>query len=157
MQRDWLDQLTRLQDDLPAFDHAKALATIQSELGAPAEQLFATFPDHPVAAASLGQVYKAKLLDGRWVAVKVQRPDLEPRLRLDLAVIRLLAQLSGPFLPLNLGDDLTAIVDEFGQRCFAKSTTSSKPITPNASPSCLKTTPPWWCRRWSGCSAAAAC
>ena len=87
-------------------------------MGAPAEQLFATFPDHPVAAASLGQVYKAKLLDGRWVAVKVQRPDLEPRLRLDLAVIRLLAQLSGPFLPLNLGDDLTAIVDEFGQTLF---------------------------------------
>ena len=77
-----VDQLTRLQDDLPAFDHAKALSIIQSELGAPAEQLFATFPDHPVAAASLGQVYKAKLLDGRWVAVKVQRPDLEPRLRL---------------------------------------------------------------------------
>ena len=118
VQRDWLEQLTRLQDDLPAFDHGKALATIQSELGAPAQQLFATFPDHPVAAASLGQVYKAKLLDGRWVAVKVQRPDLEPRLRLDLAVIRLLAQLSGPFLPLNLGDDLTAIVDEFGQTLF---------------------------------------
>ena len=118
VRRDWLDQLTRLQDDLPAFDHQLALRTIEADLGAPAQHLFATFPSQPVAAASLGQVYKAQMLDGRWVAVKVQRPNLEPRLRLDLAVVRLLAQLTGPFLPLNLGDDLTAIVDEFGNTLF---------------------------------------
>ena len=81
VRRDWLDQLTRLQDDLPAFDHAIALATIEAELGAPAHELFAQFPDYPVAAASLGQVYKAQLADGRWVAVKVQRPNLAYLLR----------------------------------------------------------------------------
>jgi predicted unusual protein kinase regulating ubiquinone biosynthesis (AarF/ABC1/UbiB family) len=118
VRRDWLDQLTRLQDDLPAFDHNRALATIAEDLGSPAEHLFASFPDHPVAAASLGQVYKAQMLDGRWVAVKVQRPNLEPQLKLDLAVVRLLAIIAGPFLPLNLGDDLTAIVDEFGNTLF---------------------------------------
>ncbi|MEB3240788.1 MAG: AarF/ABC1/UbiB kinase family protein [Synechococcus sp.] len=118
VRRDWLDQLTRLQDDLPAFDHQLALNTIEADLGTPAQHLFATFPSQPVAAASLGQVYKAQMHDGRWVAVKVQRPNLEPRLRLDLAVVRLLAQLTGPFLPLNLGDDLTAIVDEFGNTLF---------------------------------------
>ncbi|MEY3758263.1 MAG: hypothetical protein RLZZ263_1417, partial [Cyanobacteriota bacterium] len=76
VRRDWLEQLTQLQDNLPAFPHAIALATIEQELGAPADQLFETFPDYPVAAASLGQVYKAELSAGHWVAVKVQRPNL---------------------------------------------------------------------------------
>lgn len=116
--RDWLEQLTRLQDDLPSFDHEIALATIEHQLGAPASNLFAIFPSKPIAAASLGQVYKAQMHDGRWVAVKVQRPKLHEKLVLDLAVIRLLAQFAGPFLPLNLGDDLTAIVDEFGNTLF---------------------------------------
>ena len=116
--RDWLEQLTRLQDDLPSFDHDIALATIEHQLGAPASNLFAIFPGKPIAAASLGQVYKAQMHDGRWVAVKVQRPKLHAKLVLDLAVIRLLAQFTGPFLPLNLGDDLTAIVDEFGNTLF---------------------------------------
>jgi predicted unusual protein kinase regulating ubiquinone biosynthesis (AarF/ABC1/UbiB family) len=118
VRRDWLEQLTRLQDDLPSFEHSRALAIIESELGAPAHRLFASFPDRPIAAASLGQVYKARLHDGRWVAVKVQRPDLPPQLRIDLAVIRLLAKSVGPWLPLNLGDDLSAIVDEFGNTLF---------------------------------------
>ena len=118
VRRDWLEQLTRLQDDLPSFEHRRALAIIEAELGAPAHRLFASFPDRPIAAASLGQVYKARMHDGRWVAVKVQRPDLPPQLRIDLAVIRLLARSVGPWLPLNLGDDLSAIVDEFGNTLF---------------------------------------
>ena len=58
LKREWLEELTRLQDDLPPFPHAVALALIETELGAPADQLFAEFPDFPVAAASLGQVCK---------------------------------------------------------------------------------------------------
>ena len=118
VRRDWLDQLTRLQDDLPAFDHAIALATIEAELGAPAHELFAQFPDYPVAAASLGQVYKARLADGRWVAVKVQRPNLAYLLRRDLVLIRLLAISTAPLLPLNLGFGLGTIIDEFGRTLF---------------------------------------
>ena len=118
VRRDWLDQLTRLQDDLPAFDHAIALATIEAELGAPAQELFAVFPDYPVAAASLGQVYKAQLADGRWVAVKVQRPNLAFVLRRDLVLIRLLAITTAPLLPLNLGFGLGDIIDEFGRTLF---------------------------------------
>ena len=118
VRRDWLDQLTRLQDDLPSFDHAIALATIEAELGAPAHELFAQFPDYPVAAASLGQVYKARLADGRWVAVKVQRPNLAYLLRRDLVLIRLLAITTAPLLPLNLGFGLGTIIDEFGRTLF---------------------------------------
>jgi predicted unusual protein kinase regulating ubiquinone biosynthesis (AarF/ABC1/UbiB family) len=118
VRRDWLEQLTRLQDDLPPFPHAVALATIEAELGAPADQLFEAFPDYPVAAASLGQVYKASLGDGHWVAVKVQRPNLAFILRRDLAIIRLLAVSFGPLLPLNLGFGLGEIIDEFGRSLF---------------------------------------
>ena len=118
VRRDWLDQLTQLQDNLPPFPHAIALATIERELGAPADQLFEQFPDFPVAAASLGQVYKAQLSDGHWVAVKVQRPNLPWILRRDLVIIRLLAVLTAPLLPLNLGFGLGDIIDEFGSTMF---------------------------------------
>ena len=118
VRRDWLDQLTRLQDDLPPFPHAVALATIEAELGAPAHQLFVEFPDYPVAAASLGQVYRAQLDDGHWVAVKVQRPNLPFILRRDLVLIRLLGVITAPLLPLNLGFGLGEIIDEFGRSLF---------------------------------------
>ncbi|MFM7265436.1 MAG: ABC1 kinase family protein, partial [Cyanobium sp.] len=84
----------------------------------PAALLFAEFPSHPVAAASLGQVYRARLADGRWVAVKVQRPELPFLLRRDLVIIRSLGVLAAPFLPLNLGFGLGEIIDEFGATLF---------------------------------------
>ena len=118
VRRDWLDQLTQLQDNLPAFPHAIALETIEADLGAPVKQLFEEFPDYPVAAASLGQVYRAKPVGGNWVAVKVQRPNLEQKLRRDLVLIRLLGVMAAPLLPLNLGFGLGEIIEEFGRSLF---------------------------------------
>jgi len=118
VRRDWLDQLTQLQDNLPPFPHQLALAEIEAELGAPAVQLFESFPPYPVAAASLGQVYKAELTPGQWVAVKVQRPNLAYILRRDLVIVRLLGVITAPFLPLNLGFGLGDIIDEFGLTLF---------------------------------------
>ena len=118
VRRDWLEELTRLQDDLPAFPHALALERIEQELGAPAHELFDEFPDAPIAAASLGQVYKARLEGNAWVAVKVQRPNLTFILRRDLVLIRLLGVLTAPLLPLNLGFGLGDIIDEFGRSLF---------------------------------------
>ena len=118
VRRDWLEELTQLQDNLPAFPHAIALQTIEEELGAPVSQLFDDFPDRPVAAASLGQVYKARPVGGPWVAVKVQRPHLETLLRRDLVLIRLLGVTAAPLLPLNLGFGLGEIIDEFGRSLF---------------------------------------
>ena len=118
VRRDWLDQLTQLQDNLPPFPHDIALQTIEAELGAPVGQLFEEFPDYPVAAASLGQVYKARPVGGGWVAVKVQRPNLERQLRRDLVLIRLLGVTAAPLLPLNLGFGLGTIIDEFGRSLF---------------------------------------
>ena len=118
VRRDWLEELTRLQDDLPAFPHSIALSRIEQELGAPAEQLFEEFPSAPIAAASLGQVYKARLEGQSWVAVKVQRPNLTFILRRDLVLIRALGVLTAPLLPLNLGFGLGSIIDEFGRSLF---------------------------------------
>ena len=118
VRRDWLEELTRLQDDLPAFPHSIALSRIEQELGAPADQLFEEFPSAPIAAASLGQVYKARLEGQSWVAVKVQRPNLTFILRRDLVLIRALGVLTAPFLPLNLGFGLGSIIDEFGRSLF---------------------------------------
>ena len=118
IRRDWLDELTRLQDDLPSFDHAIALKTIEADLGSPVDDLFEEFPETPVAAASLGQVYKARVGSQRWVAVKVQRPNLTFILRRDMVLIRSLGILAAPFLPLNLGFGLGEIIDEFGRSLF---------------------------------------
>ncbi len=116
--RDFLDELIKLQDDLPPFDNHIAHSIIENQLGCTIDQVYRELSNHPVAAASLGQVYRGVLHSGEEVAVKVQRPNLRPILSLDLCLMRWAAIWLGPFLPLNLGHDLTLIVDEFGTKLF---------------------------------------
>lgn len=118
VRKDYLEELTKLQDQLPSFPSQEAFARIESELGRPIAEIFAQISPEPVAAASLGQVYKAQLHSGEWVAVKVQRPHLREQLSLDLYLIRWASTWLGPWLPLNLGSTLTAVVDEFGRKLF---------------------------------------
>ncbi len=118
IRKDWLEELTNLQDNLPSFSHEKALEIIENELGKPANELFKEFPSKPIASASLGQVYKAKLFSNYWVAVKVQRPNLIFNIRRDIVIIKILGVLSAPILPLNLGFGLGEIIDEFGRSLF---------------------------------------
>ena len=118
VRRDYLDELIKLQDQLPPYPTHKARAIVETELGQPISALYRDFPMQPVAAASLGQVYKAMLPDGEVVAVKVQRPNLLPKITLDLYVLRWAAGWIAPLLPLNLGFDLQLIVDEFGTKLF---------------------------------------
>ncbi len=114
VKQSWLDELVKLQDDLPVFNHTKALEIFEEEIGQSVSEIFEYFPSKPIASASLGQVYRAKLKNNYWVAVKIQRPGLRFIIRRDLVIIRLLAVLSAPFLPLNLGFGLDEILDEFG-------------------------------------------
>lgn len=114
----YMEELTRLQDRLPPSDNAVAFERIRMELGRPAQEVFARIDSVPVAAASLGQVYKAKLRTGEIVAVKVQRPNLVSRISLDLYLLRGFSKRFSGLLPLNLGHDLTMIVDEFGGKLF---------------------------------------
>jgi len=85
------DEFRRLLDRLPAEPPARVRAVIEGELGAPVGELFATFDDTPLAAASIAQVHAATLPDGTRVAVKVRRPRLGARIERDLRLLRLLA------------------------------------------------------------------
>jgi predicted unusual protein kinase regulating ubiquinone biosynthesis (AarF/ABC1/UbiB family) len=118
VRKDFLEELTKLQDQLPPFPTDLARAIIEAELDYTPEEAFSAISPAPVAAASLGQVYKARLFSGEEVAVKVQRPNLRPVLTRDLYLMRWAAGWIGKFLPLNLGHDLTLIVDEFGTKLF---------------------------------------
>lgn len=118
IRKDFLDELIKLQDQLPPFDNAIAFAIIEQDLGFSVEQAYREISPNPVAAASLGQVYRAILHSGEEVAVKVQRPNLRPVLTLDLHLMRCAANWFGRWLPLNLGHDLTLIIDEFGIKLF---------------------------------------
>lgn len=113
----YLDELTQLQDQLPPFPNQVAYQFIEEELGDRPEQIYAELSPQPIAAASLGQVYKGKLKTGETVAVKVQRPDLRERITVDLYVLRgLAAWVQKTFKQIR--SDLVAILDEFGNRIF---------------------------------------
>lgn len=118
IRKDFLEELIKLQDQLPPFDNAIAYKIIETELDRPIHESFSELSPSPVAAASLGQVYRGRLISGEEVAVKVQRPNLRPTLTRDLYLLRWGASWVAPWLPLNLGHDLTLIVDEFGTKLF---------------------------------------
>ncbi|MDB4975544.1 MAG: transporter [Myxococcaceae bacterium] len=80
-------ELSKLQDAAPPVPLAQIMAQIESELGRPLELLFAAFDSEPLAAASIGQVHRATLHDGREVAVKVQRPNIAELVAIDLELL----------------------------------------------------------------------
>ena len=118
IRKDYLNELIKLQDQLPPFDNKTALNIIETQLGRTVSQTYREISPNPVAAASLGQVYRGVLYTGEEVAIKVQRPNLRPVISLDLYLMRWAADWLSPWLPLNLGHDLTLIVDEFGCKIF---------------------------------------
>ena len=118
IRKDFLEELIKLQDQLPPFENAIAHTIIEAQLGRTILEIFSEITPEPIAAASLGQVYRARLHTGEEVAVKVQRPNLLPTITLDLYLMRWAASWLAPWLPLNLGHDLSLIVDEFGIKLF---------------------------------------
>ncbi|HEY9635582.1 MAG TPA: AarF/ABC1/UbiB kinase family protein [Coleofasciculaceae cyanobacterium] len=113
----FLEELSLLQDQLPPFPNELAYQFIEEELGDRPEEIYAELTPQPVAAASLGQVYKGKLKTGETVAVKVQRPGLARRIALDVYILRRLAQWAQNNIK-RVRSDLVAIMDEFGSRIF---------------------------------------
>lgn len=87
----YLDALARLQDDVAPFGFGEVEQIVESELGARLSKAFASFDHQPMASASLGQVHRAVLRDGRPVAVKVQRPGIRSQVVDDMEVIEELA------------------------------------------------------------------
>ncbi|CAI9090022.1 OLC1v1024705C1 [Oldenlandia corymbosa var. corymbosa] len=90
--REFVDELAKLQDRVPAFPSKKAKEFIEKELGAPVRMIFKEFEEMPIAAASLGQVHRAILHNGETVVVKVQRPGLKKLFDIDLRNLKLIAE-----------------------------------------------------------------
>lgn len=112
-------ELQKLCDKVPCFDSKIAFATIERELGKPIEDLFSEISPEPLAAASLGQVYKAKLrATGQTVAVKVQRPGVLETVSLDLYLARELGMIARNFPALSQRLDAVALLDEFAYRFY---------------------------------------
>jgi predicted unusual protein kinase regulating ubiquinone biosynthesis (AarF/ABC1/UbiB family) len=115
----YVKELATLQDQVPAFATAEAYARIEAELRQTLQQAYAEIDAEPIAAASLGQVYRARLHSGEEVAVKVQRPDLRAILDFDIAVLYRLIQLTNRFFPqANENADWEGMLREFHTTVF---------------------------------------
>ncbi|WP_071187585.1 AarF/ABC1/UbiB kinase family protein [Trichormus sp. NMC-1] len=113
----YVDELASLQDRLPPFSNDQAYKVIEEELGCPYDQIYAELNPEPVAAASLGQVYKGKLKTGEIVAVKVQRPGIIDILVLDIYLLQQLStwvQKNISFIHTNI----RALTDELANSIF---------------------------------------
>lgn len=89
---EYIDELSKLQDQVPAFDSALVEGIIKAELDKPIEEVFIEFDRVPVASASLGQVHLGKLQSGKPVAVKLQRPGLQRLFEIDLNILKSLVE-----------------------------------------------------------------
>ena len=107
--------LGELQDQVPPFSNEIAFARIEKELGKKINEVYAEFDVEPVAAASLGQVYRAKLYTGEEVAVKVQRPNLEATIKGDIEILRKIARFAERFPSLNENADWAGMLREFDE------------------------------------------
>ncbi|CAL0324612.1 unnamed protein product [Lupinus luteus] len=115
---EFLEELSELQDGLPTFPDVEAFACIEKELGQSVESIYSSITPSAIAAASLGQVYKAQLkYSGKLVAVKVQRPGIEEAIGLDFYLVRGLGSLINKYVD-TITTDVVALIDEFARRVF---------------------------------------
>ena len=118
---EYMRTLETLQDKIPSFPSSIALPLIEKELGRSINDVFEFITDEPIAAASLGQVYKARLREGgHLVAVKVQRPDITTGIAKDMLLLRrAMASVDESGL-LPIAQPLVPIVDEFSAKLFGE-------------------------------------
>jgi len=116
---EYVKELATLQDQVPAFSTAEAFAIVESELGRTLHECYAEIDSEPIAAASLGQVYRARLATGEEVAVKVQRPNLHETIRFDVAILFRLVKFTNRFFPrANENADWEGMLREFHATIF---------------------------------------
>ena len=112
---EYLEELAKLQDAVPPFPFAEAQRIIREETGKELTELFSYFDETPLAAASIGQVHRARLHDGTELVIKVQRPDIEKIIAVDLEILAHIASLMEQYLEELKGHRPTAIVNEFAR------------------------------------------
>ncbi|CAM9988269.1 unnamed protein product, partial [Ectocarpus sp. 13 AM-2016] len=116
--KEYLDELQKLQDRVPAFSNREAFAVVELELGVPFEDVYELVEPEPIAAASIGQATRLRV-NGNLVAIKVQRPNCESTISLDLYVLRFYAGfLTKALKVLKREVDLTNIIDDFGELIY---------------------------------------
>jgi predicted unusual protein kinase regulating ubiquinone biosynthesis (AarF/ABC1/UbiB family) len=114
-----LAELTQLQDEVPAERFADIKRIIERELGAPVSTLFSDIESDPAGSASLGQVHRARLKDGRLIALKVQRPNIDRIVRADLRAIRFVLELVRRLAPsMDRVMDFRALFREFNRTVY---------------------------------------
>jgi ubiquinone biosynthesis protein len=116
----YLDALRRLQDEVEPFPYAEVEEIVREELGVRLSKAFASFDSVPLASASLGQVHRAELRDGRQVAVKVQRPGVRARVAEDLEALGDLADLLDRHTELGRRQRFAEVIDEFRKPLVAE-------------------------------------
>ncbi len=89
---EYVSELAKLQDQVPAFSYEQVQKIFQQDLGKPVHELFRSFDPIPMAAASLGQVHRAKLHSGEEVVAKIQRPGLRQLFQVDLAILKVITR-----------------------------------------------------------------
>jgi predicted unusual protein kinase regulating ubiquinone biosynthesis (AarF/ABC1/UbiB family) len=109
---EYVEELAKLQDRVPAFSYEQAQAIIEEDFGRKVEDLFRSFDPVPLAAASLGQVHKAQLHSGEEIVVKVQRPGLKRLFGIDLAIAKTIAHYFQNHPRWGRGRDWLGIYDE---------------------------------------------
>lgn len=112
-------ELEALQDNVPPSPPDRIVKTIKSDFGVGPERLFAVFEKEPIAAASIGQVHRAWMKNGREVAVKVQRPGVQRIIRMDIDILFSLAWFmeryvpeAGPYQPLRIVEEFSKVIQE---------------------------------------------
>ncbi|MDY7022837.1 MAG: AarF/ABC1/UbiB kinase family protein [Cyanobacteriota bacterium] len=109
---EYVEELSKLQDRVPAFSYEQCQEIVETDFGRTVDQLFRSFDPVPLAAASLGQVHKAKLRSGAEVVVKVQRPGLKKLFEIDLAILKGIARYFQSHPKWGKGRDWLGIYDE---------------------------------------------
>jgi predicted unusual protein kinase regulating ubiquinone biosynthesis (AarF/ABC1/UbiB family) len=109
---EYVEELSKLQDRVPAFSYEQAEAIVEQDFGRKVGELFRAFEPIPLAAASLGQVHKAQLHSGEEVVVKVQRPGLKRLFQIDLAIARTVVRYFDNHPKWGRGRDWIGIYDE---------------------------------------------
>lgn len=113
-----MNEMQKLCDKVPSFDSKVAMAQLEQELGAPWHEIYAELTPEPIAAASLGQVYRGRLKTGEEVAVKVQRPGVLETVTVDLFIIRNLGVQLRRFPEITARADVVGLLDEWAARFF---------------------------------------
>ena len=112
---DLVEELKKLQDDVPSFETWQARRILEKELGRPVTRLFKSFRDEPLAAASMAQVHQARLKSGERVVVKIQRPGIRETIETDLDILFFLANLAQKRIPRSEIYDPVGIIREFAK------------------------------------------